>query len=143
MGVLEGDVALVTGAGQGIGRGIALALAAEGARVAVVGRTLSKVVDTADEIVRRGGESVALQCDVTDPERIDAVVAEVAERYGGLSILVNNAQTPAHGLLLDVDEGDYQGSMNSGPLATLRLMRACHPHLKGRGSVVNLGSAAG
>ncbi len=93
MGVLEGDVALVTGAGQGIGRGIALALAAEGARVAVVGRTLSKVVDTADEIVRRGGDAVALQCDVTDAERIDAVVADVVDRYGGLSILVNNAQT--------------------------------------------------
>ncbi|NKR24416.1 SDR family oxidoreductase [Rhodococcus hoagii] len=143
MGVLEGDVALVTGAGQGIGRGIALALAAEGARVAVVGRTLSKVVDTADEIVRRGGDAVALQCDVTDAERIDAVVADVVDRYGGLSILVNNAQTPAHGMLLDVSEDDYHGSMNSGPLATLRLMRVCHPHLKGRGSIVNLGSAAG
>ncbi|NKT91559.1 SDR family NAD(P)-dependent oxidoreductase, partial [Rhodococcus hoagii] len=109
MGVLEGDVALVTGAGQGIGRGIALALAAEGARVAVVGRTLSKVVDTADEIVRRGGDAVALQCDVTDAERIDAVVADVVDRYGGLSILVNNAQTPAHGMLLDVSEDDYHG----------------------------------
>ncbi|NKT61163.1 hypothetical protein GS885_24485 [Rhodococcus hoagii] len=56
---------------------------------------------------------------------------------------MNNAQTPAHGMLLDVSEDDYHGSMNSGPLATLRLMRVCHPHLKGRGSIVNLGSAAG
>ena len=143
MGVLEGDVALVTGAGQGIGRGIALALAAEGARVAVVGRTLSKVEDTADEIVRRGGDAVAFHCDVTDPGQIDAVVAATVARFGGLSILVNNAQTPAHGTLLEIGEDAYDGSMASGPLATLRFMRACHPHLKGRGSIVNLGSAAG
>lgn len=141
MGVLEGDVALVTGAGQGIGRGIALALAAEGARVAVVGRTLSKVVDTADEIVRRGGDAVALHCDVTDPEQIDTVVADVVAKFGSLSILVNNAQTAAHGTLLTVAEEDYLGSMDSGPLATLRMMRAAHPHLKGNGSIVNLGSS--
>ncbi|WP_137723374.1 SDR family NAD(P)-dependent oxidoreductase [Prescottella subtropica] len=143
MGVLDGDVALVTGAGRGIGRGIALALAAEGARVAVVGRTLSTVAETAREIDRRGGNAVALRCDVTDARQIDETVSAVVETYGGLSILVNNAQIPAHGRLLDADESAYRDGMDSGPLAAWRLMRACHPHLSGRGSIVNMGSAAG
>src|ERR1700728_3543945 len=64
MGVLEGQVAIVTGAGQGVGRGVALAVANEGAKVAVLGRTLSKCEAVAAEISERGGEAVAERCDV-------------------------------------------------------------------------------
>lgn len=143
MNCLNGETALVTGAGQGVGRGIALALAAAGARVALAGRTAEKVEKVAAEIEERGGRAAAFECDVTDADRIDRLVEQVVARFGGLSILVNNAQTTVHGHLLELDEEVYQRGMDSGPTAILRLMRACHSHLKGRGSIVNLGSAAG
>lgn len=142
-GVLDGRVAVVTGAGQGIGRGIALALAAAGAGVAVVGRTPATITAVADEITARGGRADAFVCDVTDGDAVTELVRSVADRLGTISVLVNNAQTPAPGLLLDVDEAAYRGAMESGPTATWRMMRACHPHLRGGGSIVNLGSAAG
>lgn len=141
--VLAGETAIVTGAGQGIGRGIALALAAAGAQVAVVGRTSSTITAVADEIVDRGGRAEAFVCDVTDGIAVEGLVSAVVEEFGALTVLVNNAMSPAHGLLLEVDEQAYRGAMESGPTATWRMMRASHPHLRGGGRIVNLGSAAG
>ena len=92
MGKLSGKVAFVTGAGQGVGQGIAYALADAGAAVAVTGRTLAKVEATAAESVRRGGQALPLACNVKDPAALDRSVAAVIERFGGLNILVNNAQ---------------------------------------------------
>lgn len=143
MGVLDGQVALVTGAGQGIGRGISRALASEGARVAIVGRTAQKVEDVAAGIRNTGGDAQAFSCDVTNPEQIQKLINDVVGHFGSLSILVNNAQTPVHGELLALPEEDYLRGMESGPLATWRMMRVCHPHLSGGGTIVNLGSAAG
>lgn len=143
MGVLNGQVALVTGAGQGVGRGIALALASEGASVAIVGRTAQKVENVTEEIRARGGNAQAFTCDVIKPEQIEQLITDVVDHFGSLSILVNNAQTPVHGDLLDLSEADYFLGMESGPLATWRMMRAAHPHLRGKGAIVNLGSAAG
>ncbi len=111
--------------------------------MAVVGRTADKIEKVAAEIEERGGRAAAFVCDVTDAAGIDLLVERVIARFGGLSILVNNAQSTVHGRLLDLDEQVYQRGMDSGPTATLRLMRACHPHLKGGGSIVNIGSAAG
>lgn len=71
------------------------------------------------------------------------MVETVVERFGAIDILVNNAQSPAPGSLLDIDESTYRGAFESGSTAMWRLMRACHPHLVGGGAVVNLGSAAG
>ncbi|TFG93418.1 MAG: SDR family NAD(P)-dependent oxidoreductase, partial [Myxococcales bacterium] len=91
MGSLDAKVALVTGAGQGVGEGIALALAAEGASVVVAGRTLAKVERTAAEIARRGGNARAVACDVKNEREIQACVRATVEAFGGLDILVNNA----------------------------------------------------
>ncbi|MDN5758586.1 MAG: SDR family oxidoreductase [Tomitella sp.] len=140
---MNGQVALVTGAGQGVGLGIALALAERGARVALAGRTLDKVEKAAAQVRERGGEAEAFGCDVTDRDGGADLVKSVIDRFGGLSILVNNAQTTFNGRLLDVSDEQYASVMDSGPLATWRLMRACHPHLTGGGAIVNLGSAAG
>lgn len=143
MNRLAGKPALVTGAGQGVGRGIALALAAEGARLALAGRTLSKVENTRREIEERGGEAFAVECNVRQMESLEACVRAVVQRFGGLNILVNNAQEVPLGTLVKVTDEAFEAGWESGPLATFRLMKLCHPHLKGDGSIVNLASAAG
>jgi NAD(P)-dependent dehydrogenase (short-subunit alcohol dehydrogenase family) len=142
MAKLSGKVALITGGGQGVGQGIAYALAAEGAAVAITGRTLAKVEATAAEIVRRGGRAVALACDVKDAEALQRSVDQIVHHLGGLNILVNNAQEVPLGPLLKVGDDAFEAGWESGPLATFRLMKLCHPHLKGDGCIVNLGSPA-
>ena len=139
---LAGRAALVTGAGQGVGQGIALALAEAGADVVVAGRTLSKVVDTADLINGRGGHAVALECDVADPEQVTRTVDATVEALGGLQILVNNAQWAPMGKLLDVTDKAFDLGFRTGPLAVLRFMRAAHEHLRDGGVIVNLGSGS-
>lgn len=143
MAMLEGKVALVTGAGQGVGQGIALALAAEGARVAVSGRTESKLEETCRRIEERGGEALPVACNVKDRDGLAAMVDAVVDRFGGLQILVNNAQEVPLGTLDALTEEKFAAGWESGPLAVLRLMKLCYPHLKGDGSIVNLASSAG
>jgi NAD(P)-dependent dehydrogenase (short-subunit alcohol dehydrogenase family) len=140
---LGSKVAIVTGAGQGVGEGIALALADAGAAVVVAGRTLSKVESTRDRIKQRGGRSVAVQCDVNSPASLDHCVRATVEAFGGINILVNNAQQVPLGSLLEVSDEAFQAGWSSGPLATFRMMKLCYPHLKGDGSIINLASAAG
>lgn len=142
MKMLEHKVALITGGGQGVGQGIAYALAAEGAKVAVAGRTLATLEETCEEIRRRGGIAMAVTCDVMNKDDIERCVAEVVEQFGGLQILVNNAHVVPTGRLLDVSDETFVKGLDSGPLATLRMMRAAYPHLKGDGSIINLASSA-
>ncbi|WP_116364518.1 SDR family NAD(P)-dependent oxidoreductase [Parahaliea mediterranea] len=141
--LLENKIALVTGAGQGVGQGIALALAAEGAKVAVTGRTLEKLENTCEQIRERGGDALPLVCDVKSGESLQTTVEAVVAHFGGLNILVNNAQEVPLGTLQQVDEDAFQRGWESGPLATFRLMKLCYPHLKGDGVIVNLASSAG
>jgi NAD(P)-dependent dehydrogenase (short-subunit alcohol dehydrogenase family) len=143
MGDLQGSVALVTGAGQGVGRGIALALADAGAAVALAGRTASKLEAVADEIRCRGGRALALDCNVREPDSLKAALARGVDHFGGLQILVNNAQQVPLGTLLDVDDAAFASGWESGPLATFRMMKFAHPHLAARGGcIVNLASSA-
>lgn len=142
MAILGNKVAVVTGGGQGVGAGIALALAAEGAVVAVLGRTLATLEATCAEIHHRGGEAQAFVCDVTQADDIDAAVMEIVDEFGSIDILVNNAQIVPLGRLLEINDEEYQEGMDSGPLATLRFMKACYPFLRGDGSIVNLASSA-
>lgn len=143
MARLSGQVALVTGAGQGVGQGIALALAAEGASVAVMGRTRAKLDDTVMQIGQRGARAIAIEGDVCRAEDVRRSVDTTVRELGGLQILVNNAQVVPLGRLLDVSDESFAAGWESGPLATHRFMRAAHPHLKERGGVIiNLGTAA-
>ncbi len=142
MGFLEGKVAIVTGAGQGVGRGIALALAAEGCAIAVAGRTEEKLVKVAGEVEARGARALPIRCEVGQIQDIEACVEQTVAKLGGVQILVNNAQVVPLGSLLDVSEEAFAVGWQTGPLATLRFMRACHPHLKGDGAIVNLGTGA-
>jgi NAD(P)-dependent dehydrogenase (short-subunit alcohol dehydrogenase family) len=144
MGILEGKIALITGAGQGVGRGIALALAKEGAAIALVGRTQAKLAAVAEEIGAFGGKARAIVCDVTIADNIAATVEEAHRTLGGPHILVNNAYDGALGPLLAQDDAAFQKGFVAGPFATFRFMKACHPHFKdaGEGSIINLATSA-
>lgn len=139
----RGQGALVTGAGQGVGRGIALALAREGAVLALVGRTRSKLDAVAQEIAAFEGKALAFAADIKSAASIDALIGNVVANCGGLQILVNNAQEVPLGKLDEVSDAAFTAGWESGPLATLRLMRAAHPHLKANGgNIINLASPA-
>jgi NAD(P)-dependent dehydrogenase (short-subunit alcohol dehydrogenase family) len=142
---LTGQVAIITGAGQGVGQGIALALAAAGAAVIAAGRTLAKVETTVETIRARGGRAVALTCDVKQPGDLAALVDGAVAAFGGLDILVNNAQEVPLGTLLEISDEAFLAGFESGPLASFRLMKLAHPQLKARGggTIVNLASSAG
>jgi NAD(P)-dependent dehydrogenase (short-subunit alcohol dehydrogenase family) len=142
-GRLAGQVALVTGAGQGVGRGVALALAAEGARVAVAGRTVGKCEAVADEIRQRGGTAAPMTLDGTDRADVDRCVAEVRERLGPVRILVNAAQVTSFTSIRRITEEALEEQWQSGPVGTLRCMQACFEDLRATGGcVVNFGSGA-
>jgi NAD(P)-dependent dehydrogenase (short-subunit alcohol dehydrogenase family) len=145
-GRLEGKVAIVTGAGQGVGRGIALAFAREGATVVIAERNEETGGAVAKEAEALGARVLFVRCDVTSPESIGAAVARTVEECGGIDVLVNNAQVanPAPVPLLEHDDELVDLCFSTGYRATLHFMQACYPHLKrSRGSVVNLGSSAG
>ena len=144
MARLQNQVALITGACQGVGQGIAYALSGEGARIAVIGRTRSKLDVTVAEIQRRGGTAIAVEADIKRAEQLGGAVEQVVAAFGGIDILVNNAQEVPIAPLLALSEDALMAGWESGPLATLRLMKLCHPHLKksGRGNIVNLCTVA-
>ena len=148
---LEGRRALVTAAGRGIGRGIAIALAAAGARVAVNSYRRETAEDTVSAIREAGGEAFALPGDATDPDAIDAMLAAAIDELGGLDVLVNNVGAgPVDG----IPGGDtpsrrtaalwdalYGQNLRAAVVATEAAMPALVA--SGRGRVVNISSIAG
>lgn len=142
MAQLDNTVALVTGAGQGIGQGIAYTLAGHGAAVAVAGRTETKLKATVAEIERRGGRAISVVCDVTEADQITEAVDQTVSTFGGLDVLVNNAQEFNFGTINDIPLELVDAGWRSGPLATLLFMRAAFPHLRGGGVVINVSSGA-
>ncbi|WP_329176317.1 SDR family oxidoreductase [Streptomyces decoyicus] len=140
---LAGTTALVTGGGQGIGRGIALALAADGADVVVTGRTEKTLRAVVAEIEERGAAGHAVVGDVGQRDEVDRMVEATVRTFGGLDILVNNAQSVVQRPLAETSYEDLELSYRSGPLGTFHAMRAALPYLKRRGgSIVNLASSA-
>lgn len=142
---LSGKVALITGGGQGVGQGIAFALSAAGASVALAGRTLGKVQDTAAEIAKRGGKAIAMACNVKSADDLARAVDATVAELGGLDIVVNNAQEVPLGKLEDVTDEAFLAGFESGPLASMRLMKLARPHMQARGggTIFNFASSAG
>jgi NAD(P)-dependent dehydrogenase (short-subunit alcohol dehydrogenase family) len=142
---LTGKIALVTGAGQGIGQGIALALAREGVDVVLAGRSLDKVARTAEMAMERGVRALPLACNVKDPNDLAVAVERCANDLGGIDILVNNAQEVPLGPLEDVSDEAFVAGFESGPLASFRLMKMVRPHMQARGggTIFNFASSAG
>ena len=143
-GVLDGKVAVVTGAGKGIGRGVTIALAGAGAAVVASGRDDAALTETGRLACHAGGRAATARCDVTDQDQIDALVATAVSTFGTIDILVNNAQGQmGRGTLIDVSPEDFLAAFVSGPLATFRLMKACRPYLRDGGVIINFGTGAG
>jgi NAD(P)-dependent dehydrogenase (short-subunit alcohol dehydrogenase family) len=143
MKCLEGKVAIVTGAGRGIGRGIAIAYAREGANVVVASRTQSSIDETVSAIRADGGSALGIACDVGRRDDVFAAVAKTVAAFGTVDILVNNAQgfgteqrpagTPRLTPLEDFDEEEWEYTFRTGTLATLWGMKAVFPSMKDRG----------
>jgi NAD(P)-dependent dehydrogenase (short-subunit alcohol dehydrogenase family) len=104
---LQGKLAIVTGGAAGIGKAIALALANEDADVAIADIQDSKAEAVAETIMAMGRRALAISCDVSDSAQVDAMVAQVVDRWGGLDILVNNAAIIAPGLFWELDDEDW------------------------------------
>ncbi|MFE9400684.1 SDR family NAD(P)-dependent oxidoreductase [Streptomyces sp. NPDC006530] len=138
---------LVTGAGSGLGRAVALAFAAEGARVAVAGRTAASLDETAALITWAGGTAASFVADVSSPPAVRAMVAGVAERYGSLDVAVNNAGVFRGGApLVELSEDDWQTliSVNvTGVFHTLQAEIALMRTQPSGGTIVNIASNLG
>ena len=141
-GRLAGKVAIITGAGRGLGQDLALALAAEGARVVAAGRSLDRVQPTVAQVTDRGGTAIPVVCNVSRADDCERCVAETVDAFGTVDLLLNNANIAPLGKLLDVTDKSFELGFRIGPLATLRMMRACHPYLGGGGAIVNFGSGS-
>jgi NAD(P)-dependent dehydrogenase (short-subunit alcohol dehydrogenase family) len=154
MGNIAGKVAIVTGAGRGIGRGIAVAFGKAGGKVVVASRSKSTVDSVAAEIKDAGGAALGVTCDVSHRDQIFAMVDQTVKHFGGVDILVNNAQSfglpSAPRLNTDrqpvesYNEEEFEYVFRSGMLASWWAMKAVFPHMKDKGGkVINFGSMSG
>jgi NAD(P)-dependent dehydrogenase (short-subunit alcohol dehydrogenase family) len=143
---ISGSVAAVTGAGSGIGRAVALALAAKGARVAVTDARLEGAESTVAAIAGAGGEAVALAMDVAEPEQIRQALAEIQHRLGRPRLLVNNAGIAVGGYFLDTSPESWRKIMAINLMGVVHCCRAFLPVMiraGGPGHVVNIASMLG
>jgi len=142
---LEGQVALVTGASRGIGRGIALALADAGAQVALAARSADRLRSVEREIRDRGGKAASLPVDLAEEPQIEALFGRLAETYGRLDILVNNAGIGLFGALSDFSAEDFDRlvavNLKAVFLCCRQAMRLMVP--RGAGYIINIASVVG
>jgi NAD(P)-dependent dehydrogenase (short-subunit alcohol dehydrogenase family) len=150
MGMLDGRVAIVTGASSGVGRACALRFAEEGAVVVACARRLNLLEELAAEAGSKGGEVVPLACDVGEEADIASVVDTAAERFGRIDILANIAQgfipdtDTTSGTLMNTTPESLLDMFRTGPVQSMLFMQKCFPHMKeqGYGRIVNTSSHA-
>ena len=141
---LQDKVAIVTGAGRGIGRAIAAAYAREGARVVLAARSEAELADAARQAAEVGPEPLAVPTDVTDPAQVEALAASALERFGRIDVLVNNAGISGPmGPLQDNDIAQWMNTINVNLTGTFLVCRAVIPAMlqQGRGRIINLSGA--
>lgn len=139
---LVGKVALVSGASKGIGAGIARALAAAGAKVAVnYASSMSGAESVVEEIKGSGGTAHAIGADVSDEDQAADLVARTIEQFGGLDIVVNNAAHFRFDPIESVDLAAFRRHFETNVFGAIQLVRHALPHLKPGSSVINIGSS--
>jgi NADP-dependent 3-hydroxy acid dehydrogenase YdfG len=145
MGQLDGKIAAVTGASSGIGEATALALAAEGAAVALAARRKDRIDELAARIESQGGRALAVETDVTDEAQANAFVARANEELGGLDVLVNNAGVMLLGPVAGAPTEQWREMIDVNLLGLLYCTHAALPIMgpAGAGDIVNVASVAG
>jgi NAD(P)-dependent dehydrogenase (short-subunit alcohol dehydrogenase family) len=144
---LAGRVAIVTGAGQGIGEAIAIAYAREGAKIIITGRTESKLQEVAAKIGAAGGEVQSFVALAGNREDAKRVVVAAISMWGRVDVVVNNAHTFTNYLALEDEklEDNIRVDMESAFIGSLQMMQCAFPHMRdaGGGSIINMGSSYG
>ena len=144
--LLDGKVALVTGASRGIGRAIAIRLASEGAKVAInyAGNT-AKAEEVKAEIEKNGGEAILVQADISSTEAVDAMVEKVVEAFGQIDILVNNAGITRDGLLMRMKDEDFDAVINTNLKGVFYCTKLVSKLMmkKRSGRIINMASVVG
>lgn len=146
MGLLAGKVALVTGATRGIGRAIALKFASEGADVAFTYRSQTKAAESlVSEIEALGGRVMAFQSDASDFDAAHRIVDEVKSAFGHIDILVNNAGITKDGLIMRMDEQQWDTVIDTNLKSAYNFIHACTPVMARQrsGSIINMTSVVG
>ncbi len=147
VGKLKGRVAIITGAGQGIGEAIARRYAREGAKIVITGRTLSKLEDVAAKIQAEEGDVRCLDALAGNREHAQKTVAVAIAAWGRVDVLVNNAHTFTDFMAMEDPklEDNLRIDMNSAFIGSLQLMQCAFPHMRdiGGGSIINFGSSYG
>jgi len=142
---LDGDTAIVTGAAQGIGRGIAARLGEAGANVVLADVQADKVEETAGDLADEGATTEAVTCDVTDPDDVGAMVEAAEEAFGSVEILVNNAGGAGGQSLQELEIDAWRDALTLNLTGTYNCTRAVMPGMleRERGRIVNVSSMAG
>ncbi len=144
--LLEGRTVLVTGAGGGVGEGIALACATHGANVVIAARRLETGDPVAAEIERRGGHAISVRCDVAVRDDVEAAVAAAVQRFGALDTMVHNALAPVGPpcAIEDVSVEKWREMIDTAVTASYHCAQVAFPHLRDRrGNLILITSAAG
>lgn len=141
---LSGQVAVITGAGKGLGRAIALAFAEAGADVVCAARTLADVEAVADEIRALGRNALAVSCDVTEAAQREHLVSEAVSTFGKVTHLVNNAGGSGPNDPLKLPAEDFAQVFQFNVTSAYAMTQLCVPHMRaaGQGNVINLTSGA-
>ncbi|NMB08969.1 MAG: SDR family oxidoreductase [Tissierellia bacterium] len=143
---LKDRIAIVTGGGSGIGQSIAMELAKEGAKLALVGRTLGKLETTVEKLKEINGEAIAVSADVSDSAQVQKMVQEVINHYGRIDILCNTAGIfDGPNDYLETEEEVFESVMNINVTGTFLVSKYVLPHMlkQGKGVVINTSSVAG
>lgn len=143
---LNGKVAIITGAGKGIGKAVAIAYAKQGMSVCCIARTLSDIVSTVNEIKESGGNAMAISCDVTNYENVKEAMKKAYERYGRIDLVMVNAGTDTEKFPIDeLDIAEWKRVMDVNLNGAFYTVKAAIPYLKrnGSGKIITIGSGMG
>lgn len=142
---LKDKVAIITGGGRGIGRAIAIAYAAEGAKVVIAARSTDQLDAVTAAIAEQNGEAVAVKTDLRIRTEVEHLVQTTVDRFGQIDILVNNAGINPRGLFLDTTDEDWEQGWQVNVMGVVHCCRAVLPIMQqqGSGNIINVGSGMG